>query len=271
MTEALKCGRPLSDVNIVSPLESNGGIPVNVQDQVTRPVDAYFLQVYAPPTTLSAQSLVDTYTITVTDTTGFAAGVDVGLSTGSPTGQYFFGQQVGPLVGNVVTLDTPLDTTYPAGSFAFPANRNLAVNGATTRQIFQVGPIGANVEPDLDLTRVMGYMESGSSMDDSKFGSLPALTNGIVLRRKYNGTYQNFWNAKTNGELSLICASDFYYSSKAPAGFYGARFRATWGGQEKHGVVVRLDAQETLEIVIQDDLTGLSKLNMMAQGHFTQD
>ena len=79
------------------------------------------------------------------------------------------------------------------------------------------------------------------------------------------------WNAKTNGELALICASDFYYTDKAPAGQNGARFRNTFSGQDKHGVTIRLAPGETLELVVQDDLTLLSVFNMMAQGHFVTD
>lgn len=44
------------------------------------------------------------------------------------------------------------------------------------------------------------------------------------------------------------------------------------GGQNKNGVVVRLngDTQYKLEIINQDDLTGLSKLAHVFQGHVVQ-
>lgn len=139
----------------------------------------------------------------------------------------------------------------------------MAVNGAVTTQVFQIGPTGGVIE--VDVTRLMGYLQSGTAMDDSLFGSLGALTYGIVLRHK-NGTTQNIWNAKTNGEMALLCY-DFTYTTKAPAGQFGARFRNSYGGQDKHGVTIRLDPGDTLELLVQDDLTGLGVFNMIAQGH----
>lgn len=257
--------------SVISPVESNGGVPVNIQDQTTRLLDLYFLKVDpASFTTLSADAAPNDRTVTLTSTTGFVAGSMIGLSTATES-KFYFGVQLGAPVGNVITLDTPLDDYFLTGTNAFSTSFDLNVNGDVTPQIFQIGPVGVGTGLEVDLTRVMGYMEHASAMDDSKFGGRAALTKGIVLRRKYNGTYQSVWNAKTNGEMSLICASDFFYTSKAPAGFNGARFRNTFGGQEKHGVVVRLAPTETLELVIQDDLTSFNRFNMMAQGHFTQN
>jgi len=106
-------------------------------------------------------------------------------------------------------------------------------------------------------------------MDDGKFGGGSALTNGIVLRAN-NGDMTNIWNVKSNGEIALL-AFDAQYADKAPAGLNGFRFRNTYGGQSKHGVVIRLGFSEKLELLVQDDLTGLDGFTMMAQGHVVTD
>jgi hypothetical protein len=232
-------------------------------------LDLFFLKSGTPTPLAVAASPGDT-TLTLTSAAGFVDGTYVFMTSGG-LGYFYQGTQLGAPSGNIISLDTPIDNYYAQGVTVIPNAKNMNVDGTVTPQIFQVGPVGPGAGGDADITRVMGYLQGAGSMDDSLFGDQPALDKGIVLRRKYNGEYQNFWNAKTNGELSLICASDFYYASKAPAGSNGARFRATWAGPEKHGVVVRLLPFESIELVIQDDLTGLEVFNMMSQGHFTQE
>ena len=108
-------------------------------------------------------------------------------------------------------------------------------------------------------------------MDDSLFGGMSPLTYGIQVRKNITGgDYVNYWNAKFNGEIALVCY-DFTYASKAPAGSFGLRFRNSYGGQAKHGVTIRLDPGDTLEVLVQDDLTDLEEFHMMAQGHLVTD
>lgn len=115
-------------------------------------------------------------------------------------------------------------------------------------------------------------MEDSTAMDDAKFAGQTALTNGVVLRIKHNGTgtYENVWNVHSNGEFGLL-TFDSAYTSKAPAGYNGFRWRNTYAGQSKHGVTLRLELGEILEVLIQDDLTGLNKFHIMAQGHLVTD
>jgi hypothetical protein len=255
-------------VKLPIPKESNGGVPVNVQDQTSRILDLYFIQQLQAPATLAVETVPDTYTFEVTDSTGFVDGDYVGIVC--PSGEFFFANQIGAPVANVITVDTPIDVTAPVGCNVLRTTKDMAVDGSVTRQIFQIGPIGGTAGIDVDITRTTGSMTDADVMDDEKFGGLPALTKGLVLR-KNDGVLQNIWNVKTNREFAVVCAGDFNYADKAPAGFYGARFRNTFGGQEKHGVVIRLEPGETLEIIVQDDLTGLDSFEIMAQGHVVTD
>ncbi len=249
-------------VHIISPLEGEN-LPVAVQDQHTRSLDLKFRRSTAPPTTLSVAAAPNDRTITVANTTGLIPGAHIIITSGG-AGYFYQGAQVGVVAGNVVTLDTPIDRDYPIGSTVLPGSDNLNVDGSVTTQIFQIGPVGSTI--DVDLTRIMGYIESIVEMDDAKFGGIAGgLAYGIALRTK-NGFYTNLWNAKTNGEIALLCF-DANYTPKAKQGFYGYRFRNTYAGPSKHGVTIRLLPYETLEILIQDDLTGLSTFHMMAQGH----
>lgn len=249
-------------------VESNGALAVNIQDQHSRMLDLKFIQAQGAPTTLTVEAVQEDRTITLASTAGFADKNVVGLFC--PCGDFYFGQQVGDPVGNVITLDTPIDLTYIVGSSVITAIKNMAVDGSSITQVFQIGPVGGSSEVEIDVTRVAGYLQDNVVMDDAKFGGITALIYGIVLR-KNNGTIENKWNMKTNGELAELCAGDFDYTSKAPAGSYGARFRNSFSGQEKHGVTVRLEPGDILEMLIQDDLTDLQLFTMTAQGHIVTD
>jgi hypothetical protein len=262
------CGRNLVDVNIVSPTDSSGPVEIMVQDQHTRILDLYFIKAVGAPTTLAVATTPDTYTFTVADSTGFVDGNYIGIFC--PSGEFFFAHQIGAPAGNVITVDTPIDVTAPIGCNVLRLTKNMAVDGSATRQIFQIGPVGGSTGIEVDITRTSGRITDQTAMDDSLFGGISPLPKGIVLRVN-NGIIQNIWNAKTNGDLALICAGDFDYASRAPSGFFGGRFRNTFSGQEKHGVTVRLEPGDTLELLIQDNLTGLDLFEMMAQGHFVTD
>jgi hypothetical protein len=157
------------------------------------------------------------------------------------------------------------------GNTVWTGNRSMNVDGSVTPAVFQIGPVGAATEIEIDIVRIMGWIQDDVSMDDAKFGGISALTRGLVLRRNNaDGTFTNYWNAKSNGEIRLL-AFDANYASKAPSGFYGFNFRNTYGGQSKHGVVIRLTTGQSMQVVVQDDLTDLAEMFMMAQGHIVTD
>lgn len=256
------------DAVITSPLESNGALPVNIQDQHSLALDLRFIQAQGAPTTLTVQADPEDRTLTLASAAGFVAGSVVGLFTGG--GIFYFGKQVGAAAGSVITLDTPIDKIFTiAATTVLRASDNMAVDGSGTTQIFQVGPVGVGTAIEVDVTRILGYIQSDSAMDDALFGNLTALTNGIVLRHN-NTVIDNIWNVKTNGDLGLLCF-DAQYTDKAPAGSFGYRFRNTYAGPSKHGVTIRLQPGDTLEVLLQDALQGLEVFSMMAQGHIVTD
>ena len=203
-------------------------------------------------------------TLTLTDTTGFTAGKAAAVFAN--VDDFYIGRQLGAPAGNVITLDTPVDIVLANASAVAAVTTNMAVDGSSTTQIFQIGPTGPGSTAITDVTRIIGHMLDSTAMDDGKFGGMSALTNGIVLR-KNDGVITNLWNAKTNADLALLCY-EFSYSDKAPGGQFGCSFRNTYAGQGNHGVVIELLPGEFLELLVQDDLTDLDEFTMLAQGHF---
>jgi hypothetical protein len=66
-----------------------------------------------------------------------------------------------------------------------------------------------------------------------------------------------------------VAIDDLTYSDKAPAGFYGMRVRRSFNGPDKNDVVIELekDTSDELQLIIQDNLTGLTSFKIVAQGH----
>ena len=259
------------DVSIVSPLESNGGITVNIQDQTSVPVDFFFTQIKGIPTTVAIQTAIDDYTVTVTSAANCSIGDYVGIfnADNSTNNRAYFGTILS-ISGNNITLDTPIDFEFQVGDTFACFTRNLNVDGSTTRQIFSV-QVGSGATQSIDITRLMVSFITDTKVDLSKFGDLTSLNNGLVLRRK-DGVIHNIWNIKNNGELANLCFDYSPYSSTNPnQGQDGAKFRYTFAGQDKHGVAVRLEPGDELQLLIQDDLTGLQQFRVIAEGHYVTD
>ena len=241
-------------------------LDVNIQDQHTRALDLNFALSIATPTDLSVATAIGDYTATLTSVTGF---VDGALIQINHNGTFYRGHQVGAPAGNVITLDTPIGEVFDIGDVVLGLTHDMDVDGSSTPVGFQIGPIGDDIE--VDITRITAYLQGATAMDDAKFGNLPALTTGCILRR-YNdltSDYTNYWNIKTNADMALL-GYDFVYTPAAPAGSNGARWRLTYGGQDKHGVTIRLLNSDYLEFLVQDDLTTLEVFSVMAQGHLVE-
>lgn len=259
------------DVSIVSPLELNGGIPVNIQDQNSVPVDFFFTQIKGIPTSVAVETSIDDYTVTVTSASNCSVGDYVGIfnADNSTNNRAYFGTILS-ISGNNITLDTPIDFEFQVGDTFACFTRNLNVDGSTTRQIFSV-QVGPGATQSIDITRLMVSFTTDTTVDLSKFGDLTSLNNGLVLRRK-DGVIHNIWNIKNNGELANLCFDYSPYSSTNPnQGQDGAKFRYTFAGQDKHGVAVRLEPGDELQLLIQDDLTGLQQFRVIAEGHYVTD
>ena len=130
-------------------VEKNGGLAVNIQDQHSKALDLNFIQSLGA-TTLGVDASPGDRTITLTDATGFVGGNVIGIVC--PTGEFYFGEQVGTAAGNVITLDTPIDSEFAnTACTVLRATKDLAVDGSGTTQVFQVGPVGGATGIELGI------------------------------------------------------------------------------------------------------------------------
>jgi hypothetical protein len=251
---------------INSALNPNGGFDVNMQDQTTPSFDLFFTRPVGDPTTLSQASVINEYTLELTDATDFVQGTYVGAFSG--TGRYYFGEVLSKSV-NQITLDTPLDFAFDvATTQVLPTSRDMNVDGSGTPVTFsiQAGTSGLII----DLTRLIVSMTHGTAGDDGLYGNLPKLARGLVLRR-VDGNIRNYWNIKDNGEWANLSYDVSYPIRSGGGGTFGTRSRYSWAGPDKHGVAIRLGPGESLDAIVQDDLRGLTSKRMLVAGHETDE
>ena len=245
------------------------GASVFVQDQTSGVLDINFLKQkntanIIVPTVINARSL------TLSAGHGAVIGDVIELAS-KKDGSLFMQAVVQGVAGDVLTIDTPINLEYmPSQTFVIISTKEMSVDGSATPQVFSVEPLPVQKG---DMVRLIVTMTDNVDMDFETFGGLTKLTNGCVLRvNNGDGSYRNIANFKSNGDIQLY-SFDADYQTNNGGGVRSFTARMTWGGQSKHGVVVRLDGSigEKLEIVVQDDLTGLLSMNWIAQGSEVQD
>jgi hypothetical protein len=249
------------------------GQDVTIQDQSTPLVIAKFSKT-SNQTTLSAPTSIGDTTVTLTDVTGAVDGKYITLF--NPTEERFtLLTQVGAPSGNIVTVDTPLDFAYPAGTFVDIGDTNLAVDGSVTTQVFGLrgGGTPEGVALDFDVTRLIITCLTTTAPQLNQFGNIARLIKGLVCRRR-DGVYSNIFNVKDNIEIAGILY-DFQLLSAVGSGQDGFWARITFAGQSKMGVTQRLGVGEDMEILVQDALnTGtpnITLLEIVAEGHITKE
>lgn len=208
--------------------------------------------------TLASPTVVDSRTVTLSPGHGVVAGNLLTFYEGTRQFQAF----ALSVAVNVITLDTPLDQAFSTSAIGERGTHLLNVDGSVTPLTFTARPgPGASWA----IKGISVYLIDNTQMDDSTFAGIPALANGIVLRRK-NGISKTIGNVKTNAGLRVF-GSPSFYSDKAPAGLYG--FFSRLNTEEFFGASVELNGAtaDELQIIVQDNLTAIDNFRALAHGH----
>lgn len=240
--------------------DGDGYTTVCIHDQRTDIVLMPFHTVINDAATLSEGTAVNDDHIHLTAGHGASVGDLIVIQEGT----HFYVGTILTLVTNVATMDSLLDYPFTTAATVEVGDANLNVDGSSTPVHAKAKPLGSI---QWDITRIHVQIIDNVVMDSAKFGGIAALTKGVIFR-KTNGPSQNVANVKTNGDLSLL-ASFYEYDAKAPAGSYGFISHHVFSGQEHLGVTLHVDGDinDELEVIIQDDLTDLTTVRMIAIGH----
>lgn len=248
-----------------NPIGSADGA-LNVHDPAihTQVVNRQFTQDTATTTTFAVDAPAGSTQITLTSAVGFAIGDYLTLVNGGTEGVK---PLITNLVGTVATLNRPIDFGFVIGDSIIKTLVSMDVLGTlTTPQSFKIAPDAGSV---WHITRILIEMTHATAGDNGLFGNLAALANGVVLRR-YDGltsTYGTFTVWRTNSDIVLDMYDVTYAARSGGGGLFGTNCR---GDFLATGAVVKLDGDngDYLELLIQDDLTGLDSFGIRGQGHF---
>jgi len=238
---------------------------INIHDACVHdiPVNELFHRHTGVATTLAIASLIEATSITITDITGFIVGTTFQIENGIIETTF---PTVTSILGNVLTLDKPLDNAFAVGDKIEIVDTNMAVLGTLTN------PVSFKLIPDKNqiwhIIRFLVGMTHSGAADDSKFGDIAKLTNGAVLRA-YNAIenqYRTFTIWKNNEDIKMDMY-DVNYTDKAGGGLYGTNARGSL--KIGTGAAAKLNGKngDYLELLIQDDLTALASFNLKGQGH----
>lgn len=217
------------------------------------------------PLTLASTTVIDSYTITMTAGHGLTGGEQLYIAWSINNEVHFLFAKVLSVATNTLTLDTPVNQTFPVTSYVSVVVHNMNVNGSSTRQSFLASiPSWSNLE--LDIMSLRFIIIDEGAMDDGKFWSLTELTRWVIVR-KWSSDWDRHmnWNLKNNGDFGLKFNNKIYSDKWWPGGTYS--MESTIKFREDFWAVCRLSAWEKLEIIIQDNLTALTSFKAFASFH----
>lgn len=224
-------------------------------------ISEYAKRDLATSTTLDVAASSGDTLINVVSTTGFSVGDLITIFDTNVIERGHF-HIVAIDAGVSITLNRPLDNSFDIGD-------NIQHIEITMNQLGTLSsPISYKVQPPVSerwqITRILITMLDSSSMDDGTFGGITALTNGVVIRLHINGQDQTITHWNSNADLKDDMF-DVEYADRAPAGQFGLSGRWTFTRAE---FIADLDGAngDYLEVLIQDDLTGLDDFEIKAQG-----
>ena len=247
-----------ADIRIVTETDS---LPVHIAGVSNAVVNELFHNHTGDASTLAANTVAGDTGIVLDDATAFSVGDTIAISNGTIETTF---PQITAIVTNTLTLDRPLDFAYSIGYDVEVVHTDLKTDIGTLAV-----PISHIIKPHIGqvwhIERVILSMTHTSAAADSTFGDITALTNGVVVRAFINGQYGTFTVWKNNRDIRLDMY-DMEYTDKAGPSLFGTHAR---GSFNRIGVTVRLDGDEGdyLEVLVQDNLQGLSSLLINGQGH----
>ena len=248
---------------------TRNALDVVLNDSITPTIIAKMNRV-TNSTTLTVASVVDTYDITVADATGAVIGSYVVMF--SPILVRYAVFEVLAVNALVLTLDSLMPIVFPVGAFVDIGTTDMAVDGSSTPVHFGLRGTGIppGIESTADITRILITCYTTGIGDLADFGDIAGgLTRGLLFRKR-DGTNYNVFNVKTNGEIAgMTMDFDPYAATNPQQGVNGFVSRLTFSGQDKLGVVIRLPLGEDIEMIVQDNLSTLLKLEVVVEGSLT--
>lgn len=236
-------------------------------DIFTHPFSQYFNRPTGVQTTLSADLSSGSTAISIASATGFVVGQNISIKN---THEETTFPRITAITGTLIALDRPIDMPFTTGDLVAVVNTNMAQSGGTLE-----APLSYKIIPrpnqSWDLKTLILSMTHNSAGSMDLFGNLAPLTNGVVIRA-YSGRSGGFFTF-TNWKANQDIKDDIYqvtFDERAPSTSYGTSGKGELEGNT--GAIPRINGADGdyMEILIQDNLSGLISFRIKAQGRIAE-
>jgi hypothetical protein len=225
------------------------------------PILEYILSTKISSVMLAQNVSRGTFTVTLTPGHGMQIGEYLEIWQ---AGLWYQGE-VSNVNANIITLLKPVYFAFTTSAGCYRTSINMNVNGSVIPVLFTLEP---TYDISFDIYSSSVSITDNIEMDDSKFGGISSLTNGVLVGKiNPNILHDSYlYNLKNNGcfnKHSFVCT----YTDKAGGGLYG--FNAKKDFRTNNGSVPRVKGTtgEAVSIIIRDDLSTLSSFVTVIHGH----
>ena len=147
------------------------------------------------------------------------------------------------------------------------SSSNMAVDASSTSQVFKIAPASNEI---IRITNWMIYIQDAKGFNVNYFGSSPSLTNGLMPRLKVNDSINNMFEdgIKKNSDIASVTydmqVHDFGGSGTDDILVAQIHFERDLLQS------IRLDGSQNseLQVLVSDDLTSLTRVEVVAQGYY---
>lgn len=252
------------------PVNQYGDVPVLIQDQITPGSLGFFSQsVDGGNFTLRAptqKSTLDTLYYELDLNTGHGLIASEKLILLDVAGDRQLQAEVISAGANIVQIDRPIDHNFPIGSIGRTVITDMRVDGSGlgNEEIFTVR--AGNVPAD--YWNYIFWCQHTAATDGSKFCGLGELSRGVVFRI-VDGFQQSLPPVKRDADIIKYGGQVISIEKSGGGEFFTFYILPI---KEKFGITQRLSGTSAIQVIVQDDLTDASLLEVGANaiGHLTE-
>jgi len=227
-------------------------------------IDFYMSQKLGDVTLASPTSFGNT---TVTLEAGH--GTQVGEYLEFWEGKNYIQLEVTAVNGNVISLQSPLASTYTTNAVVKRVNIDLNINAAVGLTFFSF--INYSPSSIVQLISLRGVIYHATEAHDGLFGDQTALADGCILAsaRTFQGelNYTYLWPTILSNRNIRLHSSMFEYGSAGINNQYYTEFQRDFVEENKANVLLYGSEQDQIFFALRDNLSALSGFRLLFSGN----
>lgn len=146
---------------------------------------------------------------------------------------------------------------YETGYLLDGGSKEMAVNGSGTAAEYEYAPTAGQVHY---LESLSLFINDNGSITPGKFGNLSALSNGLMIEVKTNGTTVELMNMQDNMDITLLFGS--FNSLDASTGYFNGEKTLEVNWKPNNPIKLNGDDSDFVRATVRDNLSQLTYLRI---------